>query len=99
MTQHTHTPGPWIAEGWTVIADRKTRRNRAMVADCASAPMLETQWNANARLIAEAPAMLEALTEAIQFVAKWANDNDSKIGFRMVHRMESVIARVRGETD
>ena len=91
MTQNTHTPGPWIAEGWTVIADRKTRRNRAMVAECASAPMLEAQWEANARLIAEAPAMLEALEELV-------NSPNAKQNAAW-DRARAVIARVKVETD
>ena len=39
--------------------------------------------------------LLAALEETIQFVAKWANDNDSTIGHRAVARAEAAIAEAR----
>jgi len=39
--------------------------------------------------------LLATLQDAVQFVAKWANDHDSQIGFRMVERMEAAIAKAR----
>lgn len=33
----------------------------------------------------------QIIKDAIQFVAKWANDHDSEIGRRMVRRMEEIV--------
>ena len=70
MTHTTkHTPGPWVIEkGWngdrpTITAKvSKTQviDNRGLIADLEHTPFIE-HAQANARLIAAAPAMYEAL--------------------------------------
>ena len=72
MTHTTkHTPGPWVVEkGWngdrpTITAKvSKTQviDNRGLIADLEHTPFIE-HAQANARLIAAAPAMYEALAK------------------------------------
>lgn len=101
----SHTPGPWYLEefqhGPTQIKDQTQNRVLADV----------RQWNggqgkANARLIAAAPELLEALKAAIGFVGKVAADCDNNINpataylgttaARWLGEMEDVIAKAEG---
>ena len=67
MTKHTHTQGPWA------IDDNTPRANSviAMVEHIkiydlsSSMPLTDPEVTANARLIASAPDLLEALTDII----------------------------------
>jgi len=96
------TPGPWKQEGWTVIADRKTRRKRAMVAECACAPMLKDHWEADAKLIARAPDMLAALELAALYLGKVVADgllDDCVLSpKRALDKINVVIAKAKGES-
>jgi len=78
-----HTPGPWSAVEWschaatTVVADVDGRR--VVVADCSGHGRYATDSISDARLIAAAPELLEALKG---MVALWNNrrsydENDS----------------------
>jgi len=96
----SHTLGPWVKEGWTVIADRKTRSRRGMVASCASAPMYESQWEANAHLIAAAPDLLEACKSALKIQALWypiveslENETEGQALSIMLNKFEQAIAK------
>jgi len=61
MSQAKHTPGPWTATGRSVNAEASDR-NICVVRFAGDAA-------ANARLIAAAPAMLEALKVAAAYMA------------------------------
>lgn len=56
----THTPGPWTATGMTVLSP-DDRRTRFAIAEVRGRTTPEQQ--ANSRLIAAAPEMLQALRE------------------------------------
>lgn len=77
----SHTPAPWVKEGWTVVADRKTNKLRAMIAACAEAPMIESQWEANARLIAKAPEMYNILKDIANVYAGFDGDETNYPGW------------------
>ena len=65
MTKQTHMPGPWsIKDGQDVIAT--TGGDSLLIAQCHAGHAPERA--ANARLIAAAPQLLEALQGLIQFV-------------------------------
>lgn len=76
----THTQGPWqVEKGWNgggfTISSRtsKTRNERGLIADTAHSAFRE-QEEANVRLIAAAPEMLEALKAAVRL------ENDRRAG-------------------
>ena len=54
---HTHTPGPWIAECNCIRSELGNQRFDLV----AIVPLNHNEWGANARLIAAAPELLEAL--------------------------------------
>ncbi len=63
FTWRLHTPGPWEAEGATVIWEAPGSNNRWIVCDLADGQegKLSLETEANARLIAAAPDMLAVL--------------------------------------
>lgn len=67
-----HTPGPWASVGTTVQAES------IRGADCQDAELSQEQHRANARLIAAAPELLEALENVLNRIAEL---EDAK-GFR-----------------
>lgn len=84
MTAHTHTPGPWTAsqhpygaKPWKVSAPGHTPYVAGSIAR-----------ESNARLIAEAPAMLEALERAADCIEE---ETDSSGG--IVAEIRVLIAR------
>jgi hypothetical protein len=71
-----HTPGPWAAECWschaptTVLA--QPRGQTRVIAECAGPDSLDED-TANARLIAAAPELLEALRAFRNAAVSWHN--------------------------
>lgn len=68
MTKQSHTPGPWVAKTYdhpadTILIDAKSRDGYVEIASLKNgyAGQLGIEQPANARLIAAAPEMLEAL--------------------------------------
>ena len=91
-----HTPGPWIVYGapgnvWAPF-DQKNLAN-AYIADRDR----ETQA-ANARLIAEAPAMLEALRETLRDLdaVTGVDDHGSDTIGCMENRIRAILSRIDG---
>ena len=71
MTQPTHTPAPWIAE---IDEEKKYFQiNSDMHAICTNSFCYEPFNRANARLIAAAPELLEALIEASNIFDNYPN--------------------------
>ncbi|MHC3750731.1 hypothetical protein ACYKDZ_17825 [Stutzerimonas stutzeri] len=96
-----HTPGPWLVEGRTVYALNDDGYNRfsALVQD-AHTPGDELE--ANARLIAAAPDLLEAAELALEVAEGWIHDqlDGTGIAGEALGKLDSVraaIAKARGE--
>jgi len=90
MTQHT--PGPWIAD--TLVGAIFTDATYDLLAD--TYPMGVGDMSANARLIAAAPEMLEALKEADDYLT--GNYNLNSIGaMSQLHRnFKKAITKAKG---
>ena len=101
-----HTPGPWFAvadKGQTII---RTSRSSAAFSPLAivkgdKRDTLKDQ-EANARLIAAAPDLLEAAQLALQIAESWIHDQldgTSSIDGALLHLdpVRAAIARARGE--
>ena len=60
MSEAKHTPGPWLADGASVYEERD---DFSVICNFWSSSLPE--WEANARLIAAAPDLLEALEQLV----------------------------------
>jgi hypothetical protein len=69
MSETKHTPGPWHTAGDQGVQIRSQRDQIAKVWT-----MRGNEWKANARLIAAAPELLEALKDMIVLQAGTSSD-------------------------
>lgn len=84
-----HTPGPWQVEarrGETLIC----RSDSAVLARLAAAK----EWRANARLIAAAPELLEALEDCAERLAIHMRHTEDLMAHMRAHK---AIAKARGQ--
>ena len=97
MSNAKHAPGPWTAQRLAIVASDRSFVGRVYpwCADPQDAECAE----ANARLIAAAPELLEALEETLTAGINWyetATKSDaSELGF--VVRARAAIAKAKGE--
>ena len=84
MSKTAHTPGPWEAhysptlEGWEVGSFKKADGVRAFISDRATVGKPEiTEAEANARLIAAVPALLQACKAVETFAREGFGKNFS----------------------
>ena len=94
-----HTPGPWRLNSWQITG------NGATIADLRSWPnetlMIRLEAEANARLIAAAPELLEALRGVMRWMPVYPNAADGILGGRgaydaAVDRALEAIAKATG---
>lgn len=68
MSESKHTPGPWMQDEdrpYDILLDDRAGENVTPLVACVFADNTdEAQWQADARLIAAAPEMYEALLHA-----------------------------------
>jgi len=92
----THTPGPWKVMGEDVVLMRDEREVVAWVGD------IDGQMTDNARLIAAAPDMLEALEEVVALtenlpVCPFCSCVLDHRPECLSHEIEAAIRKARGE--
>lgn len=97
-----YTPGPWIFEPAPYEADRREikavsveggRRSEALVAEI---PKYNTKWEANVRLIAAAPEMLEALKDAHALILEYMPEYPSRDFNSRLNTIYKVIKKAEG---
>jgi len=102
-----HTPGPWVAYEWECSPRFNEDGNRYWGIKpekfhYGAAYLDASGWmsEANARLIAEAPAMLEALVDALPYLECAIDDPHYKPGraAAVVKNVRAILARVDGGT-
>ena len=94
MMKHTHTLGPWVQgcesidPEWRIV----TTIGGAIIANVNGAD------EANARLIAAAPDMLDALLSAIEAIEWWQDQHDCCKGAtdRHLSKIRAAIAKAKG---
>lgn len=98
-----HTPGPWEARGKAIVARGSPRRNNAYngrICNVQGAGEGDNKINAtakaNARLIAAAPQMLEALEAAYDHICPDGDPLDAR-EFEVCGKIEAAIAAAKGE--
>lgn len=101
-----HTPGPWIASGSQILQGGQLKDWKLVIASLPSRsdlqPKLDSaaknygERNANARLIAAAPELLEALRGLYSSLA-WHIDNHGHFGMDQ-KRMDAARAAIAAAT-
>lgn len=99
----SHTPGPWAIEKDS--KDIVKVRAYATVATCTTAGLWDSKRTqvispeecmANARLIAAAPELLEALEEFYHLIDD-AHDGDRVFTFELAQKAKAAIAKAKGD--
>ena len=92
MSKNKHTPGPWKAHAYTDSGNVYIKEGNQ---GFAIAQMLDTypdQMQANARLMAAAPALLEALDWIVYEIVEGCEDKDA-----ILRVAQEAIAKAKGE--
>ena len=96
-----HTPGPWVAKGDEVVGTHSMRFNLTTAGTPVIAHVCKHEdteggfpYEANARLIAAAPELLDF---AIAFVDLFNGDPNSPLDQSMLGQARAAIARAKGE--
>ena len=87
----SHTPGPWVKDGWSILE----QKNRTVICNVLpwDASGCRDEDISNARLIAAAPKMLEALEEVDECSRYWS-EYDVPIGLH--DRIQAALVEARG---
>lgn len=89
-----HTPGPWDASGWRVCAGLGKGERISVICDTANNKASRTEENRdNARLIAAAPDLLQALRESIRY-SPFVGESEETEFVRMARK---ALAKATGE--
>ncbi len=98
MTNTQHTPGPWeiSADKYANFKNAVFGPDELKVADCGSS-RLTGEVEANARLIAAAPELLEALERAADELKRAQNSNGSQWLVDEEAKARAAIAKAKGE--
>lgn len=84
-----HTPGEWIAKGTSVWS--KDRSRYILIPSPQVSIKMVAEAEANARLIAAAPSLLDVAEEALEALDHYVGDNETS------DKLRKVIAAARGE--
>lgn len=91
MRTAKHTPGPWLLDGTYVYQDDATGRT---IADCAHNKNRDrAEQVANAKLIAAAPELLDALRDALKALAVANIAGQSLYAAPVTEKIRAVIAK------
>lgn len=95
--QTKHTPGPWFARGSTISAPSGTGEGHTFT--LAELGGIYPEKAANARLLAEAPAMLEALRKAEGWVSRTGNGKPmiDRTQIAVYEEIRAILARIEGK--
>ena len=92
----THTPGPWTSGGFSIIADRPYPQWREIATvTCNTRDLANPEVAANVRLIAAAPALLEALKIMRMQFGNYT-DGDGAAKFHACNIADAAIAKAEG---
>jgi hypothetical protein len=97
MSKAKHTPGPWFVP--THPGNPQTgvwaKGGDVFIATCSSASTSLEGNRANAKLIAAAPELLEALSDALEFVADQEDVRDGHDGQPVPNKAMSLASDIR----
>lgn len=94
-TQAKHTPGPWKAASQDAETNEiPIKCGKSILARVAPRPHWDATQEANARLIAAAPAMLEALRYAAELIPTARRNFPKSVKFSDRFQLENVCATI-----
>lgn len=103
----SHTPGPWFAHDFSGLNEGDVEASDFSVS-CTTPDHItvaimgkglrnkKDEWEANARLIAAAPELLEALEELYRLIDD-AHDGDRVFTLELAYKAKAAIAKARGQ--
>jgi hypothetical protein len=98
MNNATHTPGPWATDGQFGFLDVVSSKGRIAMIDCDNDDIFGADIEANARLIAAAPDLLDALETAEKWVAQYRGlDGHDAAARSMLAVITAAIAKAKGQ--
>lgn len=92
MSGRKWTPGPWLADGASVYEERD---DFSVICNLWSSSL--PQWEANARLIAAAPDLLDALERCLNFIAN--TESEMGVTLECGDKARAAIAKAKGKDD
>ena len=96
-----HTPGPWkadmhhIGDGWRVFVQHKAESDQHDAICDLETWQKDRETQANARLIAASPALLEACEMALRVLLQTGNGEDYVD--RTINDLEAALSAAKGE--
>ena len=98
-----HTPGPWSLDRTKIISSSKGKVADVVILGYQNIGYRDEETCANARLIATAPEMLEALVSFVEAETEWLGLNDPEAGIVFddplsdaYEKARAVIAKAKG---
>ena len=96
MEKQEHTPGPWrISPAGGLIQPANGSPLNCICRGFGRDEEPFPNWEANSRLIAAAPELLDALQGALPVVKHFVKNHD----FMLIEQMEAAIAKATGQTE
>lgn len=92
----SHTPGPWVYVDDFSVRVPLDDDLGMVIADCDGNDIVETE--ANGRLIAAAPDLLEACEMALEFISNGTLRPDYHNPYALMVSLQSMIRKARGQT-
>lgn len=107
MNAHTHTPGPWVVHhfphgaGTLVVTNPPKDDSELFKGQIIASQTTCPNWQANARLIASAPELLQRLTELANICSYMAGDGKAhEIDWKMLTaEARAAIAKATAQAD
>ena len=99
MSKPAWTPGPWVVgSDGRRLTIRATAEGYEIATVHRWVPPFDDSYEANARLIAETPAMAEALADLIEVVDYIERTYGSRFYSPTLNNARAILARINGET-
>ncbi len=97
MSEAKHTPGPWTIDLGNVIKASNSRESIAMIRWFMADSFDETEGQANARLIAAAPELLQGAEQVVELIEYLISTGYMPGGdWATVASLKSAIAKAKG---
>lgn len=91
-----HTPGPWSRADSVVVTTMETHHYMTWIANCSVGGAGSSEQLANARLVAAAPELLDALKDAIELIESLDGKDNSCAPMTDISDLRAIVAKATG---